>query len=631
MATRKSRTRATKKQAKTMVRKGRLGDARELYLQVCNSSPDDHDAWVELSAVSRQLGYLQEAEQAARHAVSRYPDDADALHVLGAALQRQNSMAEAMACYHKVLQINPDMPETRYFLANALRETGAVEAAEREYRRLLEIQSDHLQALNNLSALLTNSGRIQQAVGLLEHALKLSPESPQLLINLGRASLHAGDADRAATVYRQVVDLRPDMAEAHSNLLACLNYLQDTSPGEVFAAHRLWGERHAGALQPYTSWANLPEPGRRLRVAYVSPDLCEHSVARFLEAVLREHHHNQFEITGYADVPHPDASTAHLRQLCDHWCDSHGMTHEQLAQRVREDGIDILVDLAGHTANNRLPMFASKPAPVQVTWLGYPNTTGVPNIDYRLTDARADPPGVADTLHTEKLVRLPGCFLSYHLPEDAPDVGPLPMLSTGTVTFGSFNNLAKTTPAVICVWAQILNAVPGARLLLKSRATGDADVRQRIQNLFAGQGIEAGQIAFQDSMPSFQGHMAVYNQVDIALDTFPYNGTTTTCEALWMGVPVIAFAGQAHAARVGMSLLAAVGMESLAAEDIEEYVALAVQLAHQPDRLTTLREQLRGRMRHAPLCDAPGFTRNLEAALRDMWARWCRDQQVGES
>jgi len=307
------------------------------------------------------------------------------------------------------------------------------------------------------------------------------------------------------------------------------------------------------------------------------------------------------------------------------------MPHEQLAQRVREDGIDILVDLAGHTANNRLPVFAGKPAPVQVTWLGYPNTSGVPAMDYRLTDARADPPGVADTLHTETLVRLPGCFLSYHPPEDAPAVGPLPMLSTGSVTFGSFNNLAKTTPAVIRVWAQILNAVPGARLLLKSRATGDPDVRQRLQRLFAEQDIDAGQLAFQDSVPSFQGHMAAYNQVDIALDTFPYNGTTTTCEALWMGVPVITLAGQVHAARVGVSLLTDVGMESLIARDTEAYVALAVQLAQQPDRLTALREQLRERLRHAPLCDAPGFTRNLEAALRDIWARWCREQQVSES
>jgi predicted O-linked N-acetylglucosamine transferase (SPINDLY family) len=613
-----------------MTRQGRLGDARELYLQICNNSPDDRAAWTELSAVSRQLGFLQEAEQAARHIVSRYPDDADALHVLGAALHRQRRMDEAIACYRQVLQINSDRTETRYFLANALRETGAVDVAENEYRQLLDAQPDHLHALNNLATLLTNRGRIQQAAGLLKRALKLSPESPQLLINLGRASLHAGDVSRAVAAFQQVIDLQPGMVEAHSNLLACLNYLPDIKPGEVFAAHRLWGERHTGMLQSYTSWANLPEPGRRLRIAYVSPDLCEHSVARFLEAVLTEHDHSGFEITCYADVLHADSVTTRLRLLCDRWRDTHVLTHDQLADRVRDDRIDILIDLAGHTANNRLLVFASKPAPVQVTWLGYPNTTGMQNMDYRLTDARADPPGVADTLCTETLVRLPRCFLSYHPPEDAPAVGALPMLSTGTVTFGSFNNLAKTTSAVIHIWAQILNAVPGSRLLLKSRATGDPDVRQRLQGLFAEQDVAAGQIVFLDSVPSFHGHMATYNQVDIALDTFPYNGTTTTCEALWMGVPVVTLAGQVHAARVGVSLLTDVGMEDLIARDTEDYVAVAVQLAHQSGRLTALREQLRERLHHASLCDAPGFTGNLETALRDMWVSWCREQQGSE-
>ena len=627
MVNHNSRARATKKQARIMVRKGRLGEARELYLQVCNSSSDDRDAWAGLSNVSRQLGYLQEAEQVARHIVSRYPNNAEVQHVLGAALHRQQRIDEAIACYRKVLRMNPDMQETRYFLANALRETGADDAAEHEYNALLEKRPDHLHALNNLAALLTNRGRIQQASTLLGRALKLSPDNPQLLINHGRACLHAGDVMSAVDSYRKVLVLNPDMSEAHSNYLACLNYLPDIEPGEVFAAHCQWGEQHAVTQQLYTSWANLPEPGRRLRVAYVSPDLCEHSVARFLEAVLSEHDHSQFEITCYSDVLHPDSVTARLRLLCDRWQDTRELTHEQLAERVREDQIDILIDLAGHTANNRLLVFARKPAPVQVSWLGYPNTTGVPTVDYRLTDARADPPGVADTLYTETLVRMPGCFLSYHPSEDAPDVGPLPMLSTGIVTFGSFNNLAKTTPAVIRVWAQILKSVPDSRLLLKSRTTGDPDVRLRLQDLFAEQGIDAGQLVFHDSVSSFQGHMAVYNQIDIALDTFPYNGTTTTCEALWMGVPVVTLAGQVHAARVGVSLLTNLELESLIASDVEGYVAVAVQLAQRPEQLITMRGQLRERLRHASLCDAHGFTRDLESALREMWMTWCREQQ----
>lgn len=626
MVHRKPRKHATVKQARELVRKGQLGDARELYLGVCQHSLNDRDAWVGLSDASRRLGYLQEAEQAARHVVSRFPDDAGALHVLGAALHRQQRMDEAIACYRKALQINPATQDARYFLANALRETGADEAAEKEYKRLLDEQPDHLHALNNLSALLTNRGRLRQAAALLDRALELSPESPELLVNIGRASLHAGAVDRAVNAYRQVLDLRPDWASAHSNLLACLNYLPGV-PEEVFAAHRLWGERHSGVLQAYTSWPNLPDPERRLRVAYVSPDLCEHSVARFFQSLLDNHDHSSFEIICYADVLHPDALTTRLRQQSDRWRDCQGWTHQQLAQRVREDGIDILIDLAGHTANNRLQVFASKPAPLQVTWLGYPNTTGIAAMDYRLTDASADPPGTTEVLYTETLVRLPGCFLSYQPSADAPAVGSLPMLSTGRVTFGSFNNLAKITPVVIRVWSEILVALPDARLLLKSRATGDPDVRRRLQDVFAEQGIEAGRLDFHDSVPSFHDHMAVYNQVDIALDTFPYNGTTTTCEAMWMGVPVIALAGDVHAARVGVSLLSAVGMEDYIATDTEGYVALAVQLAHQSERLSAVRQQLRGKLRHATLCDGRRFARDMESALRDMWKTWCRQQQ----
>ena len=356
----------------------------------------------------------------------------------------------------------------------------------------------------------------------------------------------------------------------------------------------------------------------------MSPDLCEHSVARFFESVLGEHDRSRFEVTCYADVPHPDAHTDRLRQLSDRWRDSHGWMHQQLADRVREDGIDILVDLAGHTANNRMPVFSCRPAPVQVTWLGYPNTTGVPAIEYRITDARADPPGATDEFHTETLVRLPACFINYHPPDNAPAVGALPALSGGEVTFGSFNNLAKTTPAVIRTWSGILAALPGARLLLKSRGTADPDVRQRLHEQFSEHGIAADRIVFHSAVPSFQGHMAVYNQVDIGLDTFPYNGTTTTCEALWMGVPVIALAGKVHAARVGVSLLHAAGMDDLVAGDTDQYIELAVRLAGDTGRLASLREQLRGEMRDSSLCDNRGFTRDLETALRDMWGAWCR-------
>ena len=481
-------------------------------------------------------------------------------------------------------------------------------------------------ALNNLSALLTNRGRMQQAAKLLGRALRISPDSHQLLINFGRMSLHAGDAEAAAEAFRKVIGLQPDLADAHSNLLACLNYLSNQDPARVFAEHRRWYERHASALRQFRRWNNPPDAQRRLRVGYVSPDLCEHSVARFLEPVFLEHDRERFEIACYADVPHPDATTARLRQLCARWSGTSGLSHEQLAQRIHEDRVDILVDLAGHTANNRLLAFARKPAPLQVSWLGYPNTTGLPSIDYRLTDARADPPGMTEALHTETLVRLPESFLCYRCPEDAPDVGSLPSGVTGGITFASFNNLAKMTPEVIRVWSGILRAVPGSRLLLKSRASGDQDVRHRLIALFTSMGARDEQVVFHDPVPAHRDHMAAYNQVDIALDTFPYNGTTTTCEALWMGVPVICLAGQVHAARVGVSLLTQVGLANLVAPDEQSYIASAVRLSQDPGGLAAIRGQLRETMRNSSLCDASGFTRALEQVFRDTWSDWCRVQ-----
>ena len=621
-----SNTHNRKRKARHLASTNRLREARELYLKICRKAPHDKEAWLELAVVSRKLGTLQEAEQACRRVLDHHPNDPDALHVLGAVLHRQQRMTEAVACYRQALQIKPDNVETHYFLANALREQGFIADAEAEYQNTIALQADHVEALNNLSALLTNQGKVQQAAELLQRALQIQPDSHQMLINLGRASLHAGNADEAEAAFRRVISLQPRLADAHSNLLACLNYLPDREPRAVFEDHRRWNEVHAASIRSFHDWPNEPDPQRRLRLGYVSPDLREHSVARFLEPVLARHDRARFEITCYCDVAHPDAVTARLRGLCDHWRETAGLPHERLAEQVRADGIDILVDLAGHTAHNRLPAFARKPAPVQVSWLGYPNTTGLTAIDFRLTDASADPPGHTESLHSEALFRLPHGFLCYGAPQDAPEPAPPPSQSTGRITFGSFNNLAKTTPQVIRFWSRILEALPGSRLLLKSRATGDPGARRQLLARFAEAGIPDERIGFLDPLPSHRAHLAAYGRIDIALDTFPYNGTTTTCEALWMGVPVITLAGRVHAARVGVSLLTQIGLEELIAADEAAYVDTAVGLAIDGERLAGLRGGLRDRMRQSPLCDAAGFTSDLEDAYRHMWAGWCRSR-----
>jgi predicted O-linked N-acetylglucosamine transferase (SPINDLY family) len=341
-------------------------------------------------------------------------------------------------------------------------------------------------------------------------------------------------------------------------------------------------------------------------------------VACFLAHVLEAHDRGQVEVFCYSNSRQADAVTARIRAAADCWREIHALSDEQAAELIREDGIDLLVDLAGHTGDNRLPLFALKPAPVQVTWLGYPDTTGLREIDYRITDAWADPPGRSDELHTEKLVRLPHGFAAYEPQEVAPEVAPLPAEANSFVTFGSFNNFNKLTDECLEVWARILEAVSTARLLLKCGQFDDPAMREEMLARFP-----SGRLELVGAQAGQAEHLAQYARVDVALDPFPYNGATTTCEALWMGVPVIALAGNRHAARVGLSMLTRVGLADLVATSQDEYVANAIELAADLSRLRTLRARLRDMMRSSPLTDGRQLAVELQAAYRDMWRVWC--------
>jgi protein O-GlcNAc transferase len=317
-----------------------------------------------------------------------------------------------------------------------------------------------------------------------------------------------------------------------------------------------------------------------------------------------------------------DWMTERLRACADGWQNVVGWTDERVADKIREDKIDILVDLAGHTAGNRLRVFARKPAPVQVSYLGYPGSTGLSEMDYRLTDSFADPPGKTESLHSEKLWRLPVCNWCFSGFDDSPAVGPLPA-EAGSICFGTFNNFAKASPAVMDLWAAILTAMPSSRLIIKSQGLGERGVSERIHQLFESRGVQADRLEIRGHEPNPVSHLDAYNQMDIALDTFPYHGTTTTCEALWMGVPVITLAGQTHVSRVGVSLLNSVGLPELIAQSPEEYVSIAIRLAKDLPRLAELHRTLRQRMQASPLMDAPRFAGDIEAAYRQMWQNWC--------
>jgi predicted O-linked N-acetylglucosamine transferase (SPINDLY family) len=411
--------------------------------------------------------------------------------------------------------------------------------------------------------------------------------------------------------------------EAYNGTLLIALYLSSTRPAELAVVYQDFARRFELPLRP--SWpahANNRDPERRLRIGYVSADFRDHSVAFFFEPLLAHHDRGAVEVYGYYNNTLQDAMTERLRSCTDHWIPCQGMTDEALAARIQADGIDILVDLAGHTRGNRLLVFARKPAPVQVTYLGYPATTGLSAIDYRLVTADTDPPG-AEAWHSEGLYRLPRSLWCYRPAPDMPAVVPAtPARRNGVITFGAMNNIAKVSEAAVAAWSGILRAVPGARLVMTSMPAGTA--RRDLQARLAAQGIAPERLTLHGKLPR-EEYYALLNEIDIALDPFPYNGTTTTCESLWMGVPVVTLIGETSAARSGYALLKGIGLDALAARDRDEYAGLAVALATDLDRLDTLRAGMRQRIAASPLRDEAGLTRDLEAAYRAMWRAWCAE------
>jgi len=602
---------------------GELDKAAAAYREAVRIDPALAGAYCNLGNILRDRGKLDEAVAACREAIRLDPNLAPAYCNLGTALQDQGNLEEAIAAYVQAIGLKPDMAEGYYNLGSALYHQGKLDDAITANGQAIRLKPDYAEAYSNIGSVLRDQGRLDEAVRACREAIRLKPQHPDAHLNLGAALYDQGRLAEAVASCRQAIVLKPDFVAPHSNLLMCLNYDESVSAATLFDAHRGWDERHARPVLRPVDHANGRSAERRLKVGYVSADFRSHSVAHFLEPLLRSHDRRAIEVFCYAEVNWPDARTERFRQMADHWVSTVGMSDEAVAQRIRTDGVDILVDLAGHTAKGRLLVFARKPAPVQVTWLGYPNTTGLTAIDYRLVDAVTDPPGEADSFASETLVRLPGGFLCYDGPADAPATGAPRCLASGTVTFGSFNSAAKLSEATLDAWAALLTRLPAARLLLKSKAFADEGTRAFYLDRLSARGVTAQRVDLVAWLPE-PDHLAAYGRVDIALDPFPYNGTTTTCEALWMGVPVVALRGDRHAGRVGASLLTQLGETDLIAGSVEEYVETAVALAGDPARLADLRRLLRPRMAASPLCDAAAFARKIEAAYRAMWKDWCQ-------
>ena len=599
---------------------GEAARAAAAHREALRLQPDFPEAHHSLAEALRVLEKPQEAEAHYRRALALRPGFAFARNGLGLALAAQGRYAEAEAAYRAALAESPDFAQALVNLAQALERQSRPKEAEAEYRRALALEPTSLAALVNWGNLCKDDGRTGEAMALYRRALEHHPQAPPALNNLANLLKDQGMVEETLGLFRRAIAIEPQFGHAHSNLLLTLHYLPGPTPEEIFAAHRAWGRRFPPVSGAH---ANGREPERRLRVGYVSPDFRRHPVASFIEPVLAAHDRSRVEVFSYAVHLKPDAVTARLKTLADHWREIGALDAEAAAQAIRADGIDVLVDLAGHTANNRLAVFARRPAPVQATYLGYPGTTGLPAMDWRITDAIADPPGEAERLHTERLMRLPGPFQCFRMPPEAPPVGPVPMDSAGHATFASFNMLAKVHPALVARWAEILRAVEGSRLILKAAPFRDAGTRAHYHALFAAHGIAAERVNLLGYIPSAAAHFALYNKIDVALDTDPYNGATTSCEALWMGVPVVTLAGRNHAGRVGTAILTHLGLEELIAASPADYIARTVALARDPARLAHLRGTLRARMTASPLTDPQRIAAALEDAYRTMWRAWC--------
>jgi protein O-GlcNAc transferase len=636
---------------------GRLGEAEACYRRVLAAQPGHADALHLLGVIAHQVrrhdvavklisqaikrneqnpfyfsdignalaaqGELDEAITAFRQAIRIKPNYAQAHSNLGNALNDQGKLDEAVAACRQAISIKPDLAEAHSNLGVALNDQGKLDEAVAAYHQAIRIKPDYAGAHSNLGNALKDQGKLDEAVAAYHQAIRIMPDYAGAYSNLGNALLNQGKLDEAVAAYRQAIRIKPDLAQAHSNLLFSLSYDDKSTADQLFAAHREWNEQHGRQVSRPTAYSNDREMGRRLKIGYISPDFRDHSVAYFVEPLLKGHDRQAVEVFCYAEVKRRDAVTANLQTLADHWLVTVGLSDEELAERTRTDGIDILVDLAGHTGENRLLVFARKPAPVQVTWLGYPNTTGLKAIDYRLVDAVTDPVGEADARASETLVRLEGGFLCYGGLKDAPEPIVPPCLKTGTVTFGSFNNPAKVSAATFDAWATLLSRLPQARLLLKGTPFADAATRALFLARFGERGVAAERVELEAFLPGTAAHLAAYHRVDIALDPFPYNGTTTTCEALLMGVPVVTLRGDRHSGRVAASLLSQIGLTNLIANSVEEYVETALALAGNPGRLADLRRALRPRMAASRLCDGQAFARKMEAAYRTMWRHWC--------
>lgn len=575
-------------EAQRLFTQRRFADAELLLRQLLSESPDNPELLHHIGLICHLQRKFAEAEKLIRQAISRSPSSANYHVTLGEALREQGRLPQAIDSFHRAIELQPDRAIAHYNMGVAYRQMRCLGKAIDAYRVAVQFDPSSARAFNNLGTALRAQGRIDEAIAALRRSLSLSPTPA-----------------------------------SHSNLLYAMWFDPGATPESILAEHARFTERWCQPLsREHQTHANDRAPDRRLRIGYVSPDFRRHVISLFMWPILHHRDRRAFEIFCYADVPTPDFMTDRIRGESDVWVPTHGMTDAALADRIRADRIDILVDLTAHMANNRMLVFARKPAPVQVSYLAYAGTTGLPAIDYRLSDVHLDPENAA-AFGPETVIRLPETYWCYQPAIELPPVSPTPAAADSSkgITFACFNSTAKVNATVIALWSEILRQLPNSRIQLI--ADGGRVCNEHLPQSFARHGIEAHRIEVLDTLP-YDKYFSLYARVDIALDPFPYNGGTTTIDALYMGIPVVTFAGACGMSRAGVGIMTNASLTEFIAATPEQYLEIAVELARDVPRLVALRAQLRDQITRSPLMNAPRFVRNLEAAYRSMWQNYCQ-------
>lgn len=598
---------------------GNLSQSEQLYYQILQQEPEHHHALFMLGVIARKYQKIDVAINYINKAIRLNSSIFQYHYELGDVFRAQGKFEAALVCYIKVAQLQPNDVAVHLQLGSIYQSSRRLDEAANSYQTAIRLKGNHAIAHNNLANVFVAQGKLNAAVVSFENALQHKPDFALALYNLGNVYKKQGNYEKAIDCYNRAIKIDPHFSIAFNGLICVMCQSEVVSAAAIYEQCRLFADQFE-SVDKYLPLKNKTGPNRRLKVGYVSGDFRSHAVANYIQPVLANHNRREVEVFCYYNHRHIDSHTKQLMKYADHWRSIVGLPDDQVATQVQQDGIDILVDLSGHTLENRLLVFALKPAPIQITWFGIPITTGLSSMDYRLTDKYMDPVGLTEQYHSETLVRhsSSNCFEPI---AELPPVNGLPALNNGYITFGSFNNSHKINDAVITSWIKILTKLPKSRLLMVCPKHS----QNKFAQSFMSHGINSERLRLLDKVPLSE-YLALHNEIDIALDSFPYTGGTTTRYALWMGVPTVTVSGDIPVSRVSSSLMHHLGMEEYVANDADEYVKIALLKAKDIKSLSLLRMDLREKVKQAPFSKCKEFTRELESSYRTMWQKWCETQ-----